>query len=98
MAINPNAHSVTPIDPGPAFGAVGGLAPTLIIVRSGYGKTVESVNQVVSTLQFADGPTSVIRSTGEPSRVRTTTIDLACSRGGLNVAPEPPLENEAKTV
>ncbi|KAL0568674.1 hypothetical protein V5O48_013306, partial [Marasmius crinis-equi] len=29
-----------------------GLAPTLIIVRAAYGKTIESVNQVVSTLQF----------------------------------------------
>ncbi|KAK1220468.1 hypothetical protein PQX77_016761 [Marasmius sp. AFHP31] len=32
-----------------------GIAPTLIIVRTAIGKSVESVNQVVSTLRFAEG-------------------------------------------
>ncbi|KAJ8092864.1 hypothetical protein PM082_023497 [Marasmius tenuissimus] len=94
----PSGHGFAPIDIGAAFEAVGGLAPTLIIVRSAYGKTVESVNQVVSTLQFADGPTSATRSAGEASRVRATTVDMGRPRGGLNGMPEPPLDNEANTV
>ncbi|KAK1230902.1 hypothetical protein PQX77_005980 [Marasmius sp. AFHP31] len=65
MLLNPDGHSINPIDLGTAIGALAGLSPTLIIVRSAYGKTVESVNQMVSTLQFVDGPTSTIRGAGE---------------------------------
>ncbi|KAK1216669.1 hypothetical protein PQX77_020705 [Marasmius sp. AFHP31] len=33
-----------------------GLAPTLLIVRIAYGKSVDNVEQMISTLQFGDAP------------------------------------------
>ncbi|KAF9254668.1 hypothetical protein L218DRAFT_885797, partial [Marasmius fiardii PR-910] len=46
-AVDPDAHGLIPFD----FGPVTGLAPTLIIVRVAYGKSVNNVQQMV-TLQL----------------------------------------------
>ncbi|KAF9269336.1 hypothetical protein L218DRAFT_953902 [Marasmius fiardii PR-910] len=51
---------------------ISGIAPTLIIVRVAYGKTVDSVHQMVSTLHFADGRDVQQGSTSE----RQTVVDL----------------------
>ncbi|KAJ8085606.1 hypothetical protein PM082_004424 [Marasmius tenuissimus] len=45
---------IIPINLGVISTLMAGLGPTLIIVRVAYGKATESVQQVVSTLQFAD--------------------------------------------
>ncbi|KAF9264573.1 hypothetical protein L218DRAFT_900391 [Marasmius fiardii PR-910] len=52
--LDPYAHGVIPFEFGPILALMSGLAPTLVIVRVAYGKSVDSVHQVVSTLQFAD--------------------------------------------
>ncbi|KAK1216672.1 hypothetical protein PQX77_020685 [Marasmius sp. AFHP31] len=43
-----------------------GLAPTLIIVRAADGRTVDNVNQMVSSLHFADGDVTQQRSLTRP--------------------------------
>ncbi|KAF9265044.1 hypothetical protein L218DRAFT_957714 [Marasmius fiardii PR-910] len=53
LAVDPDAHGFIPFDFGPVTVLMSGLAPTLIIVRVAYGKSVNSVQQMVS-LQWAD--------------------------------------------
>ncbi|KAJ8075524.1 hypothetical protein PM082_021154 [Marasmius tenuissimus] len=55
-----------------------GLAPTLLIVRIAYGKSVDNVQQMVSTLQFG-GDAPVIDSQRQSNTVRTT-VNLDYSR------------------
>ncbi|KAK7032485.1 hypothetical protein VNI00_013053 [Paramarasmius palmivorus] len=54
-----NTAGILPIDLYPVVWQAAGIAPTLIIVRAGSGKSVETVDQVVSTLHFADAPQRV---------------------------------------
>ncbi|ESK92636.1 hypothetical protein Moror_16054 [Moniliophthora roreri MCA 2997] len=60
---------------------VAGIAPTLIIIWAARGKTIEhtTMNQVVSSLQFADG--AVPGSGNSDSRSHIQTIDI--ERGPL---------------
>ncbi|KAL0573708.1 hypothetical protein V5O48_008252 [Marasmius crinis-equi] len=52
-----------------------GIAPTMTIVRIAYGKSVESVEQAITTLRFAEAAHgSQQRSAGVPRA--TTTADL----------------------
>ncbi|KAK1225750.1 hypothetical protein PQX77_011293 [Marasmius sp. AFHP31] len=55
------------------------IAPTLIVIRIAYGQAVESVQPMVSTLQFVEGGnTSQQRST-----VNHGTVDLRQSLAGV---------------
>ncbi|KAK1231119.1 hypothetical protein PQX77_005774, partial [Marasmius sp. AFHP31] len=51
-----------------------GVAPTLIVVRIAYGQSMDSVQQMVSTLQFAEGgnnsqqPSTAIRGNLDPQQ------------------------------
>ncbi|KAF9255176.1 hypothetical protein L218DRAFT_1081974 [Marasmius fiardii PR-910] len=54
LVVDHNAQGLVPFDLGPIVTLMSGLAPTLIIVRVAYGKSVDSVQQMVSTLQFAN--------------------------------------------
>ncbi|KAK1221511.1 hypothetical protein PQX77_015630 [Marasmius sp. AFHP31] len=47
-----------------------GLAPTLLIVRIAYGKSVDNAQQMISTLQFGDA--SVIETQRQTNVVRST--------------------------
>ncbi|ESK87371.1 hypothetical protein Moror_11705 [Moniliophthora roreri MCA 2997] len=60
---------------------VAGIAPTLIIIRAAGGKTVEhtSINQIVSSLHFADG--ALPGSGNSDPRSHVQTIDI---EGGLS--------------
>ncbi|ESK80982.1 hypothetical protein Moror_7629 [Moniliophthora roreri MCA 2997] len=60
---------------------VAGIAPTLIIIRAARGKTVEhtSMNQVVSSLHFADGAASGSGNSDPRSHIQTIDIE-----GGLS--------------
>ncbi|KAJ8077910.1 hypothetical protein PM082_002351 [Marasmius tenuissimus] len=53
LALNPGVHGTIPIDLTPVVTMLSGLAPTLIIVRVAYGKSVESVQQMAS-IHFAE--------------------------------------------
>ncbi|KAF9255811.1 hypothetical protein L218DRAFT_950490 [Marasmius fiardii PR-910] len=54
-AVDPGYNGLVPFDFSVVPTLMSGLAPTLIIVRVAYGKSVDSAQQMVSTLQFADG-------------------------------------------
>ncbi|KAF9264557.1 hypothetical protein L218DRAFT_228168 [Marasmius fiardii PR-910] len=61
-----------PIDLSPLAGLMAGLAPTLIIVRVAYGKSVDSVQQMVSTLQITSPEENSQRSRpGDDLQLRT---------------------------
>ncbi|KAK1226709.1 hypothetical protein PQX77_010305 [Marasmius sp. AFHP31] len=51
---DPDGQGTIPIDLGSIAILMAGLAPTLIIVRIGYRKSVDSVQQMVSA-HFAEG-------------------------------------------
>ncbi|KAF9259992.1 hypothetical protein L218DRAFT_1055628 [Marasmius fiardii PR-910] len=48
LAVDPDNHGLIPFDVGPVMFLMSGLAPTLIIVRVAYGKSVNSVQQMAS--------------------------------------------------
>ncbi|KAJ8077807.1 hypothetical protein PM082_002241 [Marasmius tenuissimus] len=68
LIIDRQAHGIIPVDLTVVSTLMSGLAPTLIIVRVAYGKSVDSVHQMVS-IHFAEresqqGPQlSVLRAT-----------------------------------
>ncbi|KAG7094668.1 hypothetical protein E1B28_005489 [Marasmius oreades] len=49
---DPDAHGPVPIHLDAVATQVSGIAPTLVIVRVAYGNSVESVDQMVSALEF----------------------------------------------
>ncbi|KAL0569613.1 hypothetical protein V5O48_012353, partial [Marasmius crinis-equi] len=68
-----------------------GLAPTLIIVRVAYGKSIDSVGQMVSTIQFDAGLESRSESRAEAEDAANVRIevDLGPGRGdGRNLRKE----------
>ncbi|KAK1234653.1 hypothetical protein PQX77_002136 [Marasmius sp. AFHP31] len=71
MTIDPEAHGLMPIDLSVLSSQMAGLAPTLIIVRVAYNKSVESVQQMLSTLEFTDPSDRRQSASALP-----TTVDL----------------------
>ncbi|KAJ8085642.1 hypothetical protein PM082_004460 [Marasmius tenuissimus] len=55
LVTDPGSNGLIPFDFGVISVQMAGIAPTVIIVRIAYGQAVESVQQMVSTLQFAEG-------------------------------------------
>ncbi|KAK1235603.1 hypothetical protein PQX77_001169 [Marasmius sp. AFHP31] len=55
------------------------IAPTLIIVRIAYGQAVESVQQMVSTLQFIEGA----NDSQQRSTTARGTVDPRQSLAGI---------------
>ncbi|KAI3611890.1 hypothetical protein WG66_016153 [Moniliophthora roreri] len=49
---DPTKQGLVPVDFFPLVSLAAGIAPTIIIVRAGLGKAVESVNQVVPSVHF----------------------------------------------
>ncbi|KAK1229498.1 hypothetical protein PQX77_007433, partial [Marasmius sp. AFHP31] len=70
LTVDPDANGIVPVDLIPVATLMSGLAPTLIIVRVTHGKSVESVQQVVS-LQFARRGSRSASGSG-PSALQTT--------------------------
>ncbi|KAF9264515.1 hypothetical protein L218DRAFT_862733, partial [Marasmius fiardii PR-910] len=63
LTFDPHSHGLIPFNLEPVATLMLGLAPTMIIVRVAAGKSVDSVQQMVSTLQFqADAQGSSQRS------------------------------------
>ncbi|KAJ8090920.1 hypothetical protein PM082_024844 [Marasmius tenuissimus] len=52
---DPGNNGLVPFNPNVISVQMGGIAPTIIIVRITYGQAIESVQQMVSTLHFAEG-------------------------------------------
>ncbi|KAJ8085675.1 hypothetical protein PM082_004493 [Marasmius tenuissimus] len=75
--IDPDSQGLAPFDFNVISVQMAAIAPTLIIVRIAYDQSVETVQQMVSALQFAEG--------GNNSQQRSTfvrgTIDLRRSLG-----------------
>ncbi|KAJ8085719.1 hypothetical protein PM082_004537 [Marasmius tenuissimus] len=55
LILDPNSTGLTPFDFGVISVQMSGIAQTVIIVRIAYGQAVESIQQMVSTLQFTQG-------------------------------------------
>uniref|UniRef100_A0A0W0GAL5 G protein-coupled receptor n=1 Tax=Moniliophthora roreri TaxID=221103 RepID=A0A0W0GAL5_MONRR len=81
LLLDPGAQGSSPFSFFVITYQVAGIAPTLIIIRAAGGKTVEhtSMNQVMSSLQFADG--AVAGSGNSDPRSHIQTIDI---EGGLS--------------
>ncbi|ESK87507.1 hypothetical protein Moror_2057 [Moniliophthora roreri MCA 2997] len=69
---------LVPFDLLPVSYQIAGIAPTLIIIRAASGKTVEhtTMNQVVSSLHFANGAGSGSRNSTTRSHVQTVDIEV----------------------
>ncbi|KAK1220891.1 hypothetical protein PQX77_016312 [Marasmius sp. AFHP31] len=65
---------VAPFDSGTISVHMAAIAPTLIVLRIAYGQSVDSVQQMVSTVQFAERGNS--NSQQHSAAVRHGTIDL----------------------
>ncbi|KAI3616735.1 hypothetical protein WG66_017150 [Moniliophthora roreri] len=80
LLLDPDAVGSIPFSLALVAYQVAGIAPTLIIIRAAGGKTVEhtTMNQVVSSLHFANGAAS--GSGNSDPRVHIQTIDI---EGGL---------------
>ncbi|KAK1223920.1 hypothetical protein PQX77_013199 [Marasmius sp. AFHP31] len=70
VVVDPDSRGLVPVNLATISALMSGLAPTLIIVRVAHGKSVESVQQMVESIHFAEqshqggGPgTSVLRTT-----------------------------------
>ncbi|KAJ8083100.1 hypothetical protein PM082_008968 [Marasmius tenuissimus] len=73
-------NGLVPFDPTIAVVPMSGLAPTLVIVRVAYHKSVDSVQQMMTTLQFAEGREDEQQS--ESTAAGQTPVDI---RGGIRV-------------
>ncbi|KAK1228272.1 hypothetical protein PQX77_008687 [Marasmius sp. AFHP31] len=73
-------HGLVPFDPIIVVVPMSGLAPTLVIVRVAYRKSVDSVQQMMTTVQFAEGREDEQQS--ESTVAKQTTVDM---RGGIRV-------------
>ncbi|ESK86773.1 hypothetical protein Moror_15151 [Moniliophthora roreri MCA 2997] len=74
LSVDPDSHGSAPFSLSTVVYQVAGIAPTLIIIWAASGKTVEhtSMNQVVSSLHFANGA-------GTRSHVQVADIEASPS-------------------
>ncbi|KAI3601622.1 hypothetical protein WG66_003057 [Moniliophthora roreri] len=77
LLLDPDAGGSIPFQLFIVTYQVAGIAPTLIIIRAARGKTVEhtSMNQVVSSLHFANGAASGSGNSDPRSHVQTIDIE-----------------------
>uniref|UniRef100_A0A0W0G8D3 Uncharacterized protein n=1 Tax=Moniliophthora roreri TaxID=221103 RepID=A0A0W0G8D3_MONRR len=78
-ANDPTQESLVPIELVPVVYQAAGIAPTLIIVRVSLGKTVDSVNQMLSTLHFAEreaGDTETRQKVDDTDISRVHNVDF----------------------
>ncbi|KAG7094239.1 hypothetical protein E1B28_007844 [Marasmius oreades] len=71
-ALDPTRSGLLPLNFVVISTLVSGLAPTMVIARVAYGKSVDSVEQTLSAFRVAEVQTSQQRSIG----TRRTTVDL----------------------
>ncbi|KAK1226998.1 hypothetical protein PQX77_010007 [Marasmius sp. AFHP31] len=102
--IDPSARGLSPFDPNVMSVQMAAIAPTIMMVRIAYGQAVENVQQVVSTLHFAEGAANVSQQRSMAPGTHGT-IDLRRSmaavdeRGSLGrPETEKPLANKEGTV
>ncbi|ESK84955.1 hypothetical protein Moror_9237 [Moniliophthora roreri MCA 2997] len=81
-----NSKQSAPIDFSPIVSQVAGIAPTLVIARARAGKSIESVDRTISTLQF-----TVHQDVEDPRESTSRQLQqVSISIGGL-----PGAQNEA---
>ncbi|KAK1217160.1 hypothetical protein PQX77_020192 [Marasmius sp. AFHP31] len=73
---DPGTNGLSPFDPEVISIQMAAIAPTLIIVRIAYGQTVESVQQMVSTLHFAEAMANGSQQRSVSAPAVHGTIDL----------------------
>ncbi|KAK1220888.1 hypothetical protein PQX77_016309 [Marasmius sp. AFHP31] len=74
LVTDPENRGVAPFDTGAISFHMAAIAPTLIVLRIACGQSVDSVQQMVSTVQFAEGGNS--HSQQHSAAVHHGTIDL----------------------
>ncbi|KAJ8085707.1 hypothetical protein PM082_004525 [Marasmius tenuissimus] len=80
LIVDPNKNGLVPFDTVVITTQMTAIAPTLIIVRIAYGQSVESVDQMVSTLHFAEGANNLSQ---QRSMVGPGAVDLRQSLAGI---------------
>ncbi|KAJ8085728.1 hypothetical protein PM082_004546 [Marasmius tenuissimus] len=97
LITDPKHNGIIPFDSSVIAIQMAAIAPTPIIVQIAYGQAVESVQQMVSTLQFAEGAINP----QQHSTVARGTVDLQHSLaeieergtvGRIEVSDKPPLD------
>ncbi|KAJ8075545.1 hypothetical protein PM082_021175 [Marasmius tenuissimus] len=79
LVLDPERKGLVPFDTSGIAFLSSGIAPTIIVVRIAYGQSVDSVQQMLSTLQFAEGEHN---STQQRSAAVRDTVDLRRSLVG----------------
>ncbi|KAK1229644.1 hypothetical protein PQX77_007280 [Marasmius sp. AFHP31] len=76
LMLDPETRGKVPVSLEPISNLMAGLAPTLIIVRVAYGKSVDSVQQVITrTIHFAEQESQETRPGRSLSALRAT-VDI----------------------
>ncbi|KAK1230386.1 hypothetical protein PQX77_006531 [Marasmius sp. AFHP31] len=80
--LDPEAKGIFPIDLASATILMSGLAPTLIIVRVAYGKSVDSVQQQVISIHLS-----------EEASQRRTELDTSVPQAAMDIQSNPQTSN-----
>ncbi|KAI3617020.1 hypothetical protein WG66_004208 [Moniliophthora roreri] len=85
LLADPDAHGIAPFSVMIVTYQVAGIAPTLIIIRAAGGKTVEhtSMNQVVSSLHFANGAGPGPENSDTRSHIQVVDVEARSSAGRI---------------
>ncbi|KAL0061359.1 hypothetical protein AAF712_011817 [Marasmius tenuissimus] len=101
-AVGPQSRGVVPNDLSLVSALLLGFAPTLIVVRVAYGKSVDSVRQVMS-IHFAEQSSYPISGPTATGALRGT-VDIRCRsqhvnrQGSVEAAKDEEKMNEARTT
>ncbi|KAJ8085608.1 hypothetical protein PM082_004426 [Marasmius tenuissimus] len=79
LSVDPDSMGLGPFDFNVISTHMAGIAQTLIILRIAYGQSVESVQQMISTLQFAEG----VNNSQQRHTAARGTADLRQSLAGI---------------
>ncbi|KAL0575613.1 hypothetical protein V5O48_006360 [Marasmius crinis-equi] len=73
FVVDPESKGIVPIDTSVDITQFAGIAPTLVIVRAAYGRTIDNVDQAISTLRFGEGEAT--SRSRHPTDFRTLDLD-----------------------
>ncbi|KAJ8085716.1 hypothetical protein PM082_004534 [Marasmius tenuissimus] len=103
LLTDPNNKGLIPFDFNVVAIQMAAIAPTLIIIRIAYGQAVESVQQMVSTLQFAEGasnsqqPSTAAHGTIYPQQ-SLAGVEERCTLGRMETSDKPPSDVTEEAV
>ncbi|KAJ8085630.1 hypothetical protein PM082_004448 [Marasmius tenuissimus] len=102
LLTDPENNGLAPFDFGVVAIPMTGIAPTVIILRIAYGQAVESVQQMVSTLQFAEGVDNSQQQSASPRGIVDPQQPLPAveegTAGRIMMNQNKPLSNVAENM